>query len=110
MLVVTLNAPEVAVQVLPVGGFGQVIDTAEPERLQFALVLWLALGPQRLNWTEPVGVGEDGIVSGEMLTVAVSVTEAPLVTVPVELDCVVVKVGCWTKKHSLVTVVLLDPV
>jgi hypothetical protein len=45
-----------------------------------------------------------------MLSVAVSVMEAPAVTVPLLLACVVSVVGCWTKKHSLVVVVLLDPV
>ena len=89
----TLNVPEVAVQVLP--GVGrQEIATADPKALQLRLVLWLALGPQSVNCTEPVGVGDVGKASGEMSIVAVSVTEAPAVTVPVSLDRVSVVDGC----------------
>ena len=101
----TLNVPEVAVQVLP--GVGrQEIATAEPKALQLRPVLWLALGPHSVNCTSPVGVGAVGNDRGEMSTVAVSVTEAPAVTVPVSLVRVSVVDGCSTKKHSLVVVVL----
>ncbi len=96
-----LNVPEVAVQVLP--GLGrQEIVTADPKGLQLRLVLWLPLGPHSVNCTSPVGIGAVGKTSGEMSTVAVSVTESPAVSVPVSLDRVSVVDGCSTKKHSSV--------
>ncbi len=101
--VVTLKALEVAVQVLPEEGQ---LSAAEPCEVQLVLVLTLALGPQIWNETFPVGAGAVARSNGEMLSVAVSVTEAPAVTVPSSLDRVVSVDGCWTKKHSLVVVVL----
>jgi len=45
-----------------------------------------------------------------MLSVAVSVMEAPAVTVPLLLACVVSVVGWRTKKHSLAVSVWEEPV
>ena len=104
----TLKAAEVAVQLL--SGGVQTMGTPAPGAPQLALVLTLALGPQSVKATVPVGAGEGGKASGAMLTVAVSVMEAPAVTVPVLLACVVSVLGCWTRKHSLAVVVLPDPV
>ncbi len=107
--VVTLKAEVVAVQVLPEDG--QTSATGDPgAAVQLVLVLTLALGPQIWNDTEPVGAGALERFSGEMLSVAVSVMEAPAVTVPVLLAWVVSVDGCLTKKHSLTVVVLEEPV
>ena len=102
-----MKAAEVAVQVLPEAGQ---LRATDPKATQFELVLALALGPQIVNDTEPVGAGAVARFSGAMLRVAVSVMEAPSVTVPVLLASVVRVLGCRTKKHSLVVVVLLEPV
>ena len=52
----------------------------------------------------PVGVPLEDV------TVAVSLTEVPGATAPVELACVVSDVPPTTSKHSLVVVVDWDPV
>jgi hypothetical protein len=97
VLVVTLNAAEVAVHVEPEAGQER---ATEPKAVQFRLVLTAALGPQRVNVTDPVGAGAVARSSGAMLSVAVSVIEAPAVTVPVLLASVSSVVGWRTKKHS----------
>ena len=102
-----MKAAEVAVQVLPEAGQ---LRATDPKAAQFELVLALALGPQIVNETEPVGSGAVARSSGAMLRVAVSVMDAPAVTVPVLLASVVRVLGCRTKKHSFTTVVLLEPV
>ena len=107
VVLVTLKAAEVAVQVLPEDGQ---LSAADPKATQFRLVLALAFGPQIWKDTEPVGAGAVARSRGAMLSVAVSVMDAPAVTVPVLLACVVRVLGCRTKKHSLVVVVLLEPV
>ncbi len=104
---VTLKAAEVAVQVLPEAGQ---LRATEPKAPQFRLVLALALGPHSWNETEPVGAGAVARSRGAMLKVAVSVMEAGAVTVPVLLARVVRELGCCTKKHSLVVVVLEEEV
>ena len=102
-----MKAAEVAVQVLPEAGQ---LRAADPKATQFRLVLAVAFGPQIWKDTEPVGAGAVARFSGAMLRVAVSVIEAPALTCPVLLACVVRVLGCRTKKHSLVVVVLLEPV
>ena len=79
VVLVTVKAAEVAVQVLPEAGQ---LRAADPKATQFRLVLALALGPQIVKETEPVGSGAVVRSSGAMLRVAVSVMDAPAVTVP----------------------------
>ena len=98
-----LFAADTAVQVLPDAGQ---LKATDPKAAQFVLVLAAAFGPQSVNDTDPVGAGAVARSSGEMLSVAVSVIDAPAVTVPVLLAAVVSVLGCCTKKHSFVAVVL----
>ena len=91
--VVTLKAEVVAVQVLPEEG--QSSATGDPgAAVQLRLVLLASLAPQMENVTDPVGVGAVARSKGDMDSVAVSVTEAPAVTVPSSLDKVVSVLGC----------------
>ena len=105
VVLVTVKAAEGAVQAQAEAGQ---LGAPDPKATQFRLVLAVALGPQIWKETEPVGAGAVARFSGAMLRVAVSVMDAPAVTVPVLLACVVRVLGCRTKKHSLVVVVLAE--